>query len=111
MTTDNGAHAADHDGPLPPAMAELFAQLLTTEAPVLVAGKFVHPIAFVNDYGEIVIDITRISFTGDDRTERVTLMPTTPVEAPTPPGRSDGNGEVAPLGVGEMDRPTPPEAA
>lgn len=109
MTTD-----PVHEHPLPDAMAQLFAARLTTGAPVLVGGRFVHLSTTVDSYGSLVIDITRTSFDADDRAERVTLHPSTPLEIPPPavtsvaenvPTRVIGNRHV-----GTMDEPGP-EAA
>lgn len=109
MTTD-----AAHEHPLPDAMAQLFATRLTTGAPVLINGRFVALHTTVDSYGSLVTDITRVSFEDEDRAERVTLHPSTPIEIPAPVVTpAEGNGLVPAGGgrhVGAMDEPGP-EAA
>lgn len=82
LTATMASNGTTDPAALAKAIAEHFAARLTSMD--VVNGAFIRTKAEVTDHGYITVDVTQVNYGGDDKTVRVLLQPTAPMEVATP---------------------------
>lgn len=98
LTTTMASNSTTDPAALAKAIAEHFAARLTSMD--VVNGAFVRTKADVTDHGYITVDITQVNYGGDDKTVRVLLQPTAPMEVAAPVA-AETSADVDPVVGGE----------